>query len=160
VKKFLSQVATTNDGESDWPVLRYADIILMLAEAQGFTPSSIALINQVRVRTGLGALPASVNSVATFEKALADERRFEFAFENQRWFDLVRFNKTMTTITAEQTMKDHFTKEFASHYSQYSPVTPLAILLTYITTNKLLLPIPQHEIDTNSQLVIAQNLGY
>jgi starch-binding outer membrane protein, SusD/RagB family len=160
VKKYLSPVVTTNDGESDWPILRYADILLMLAEAQGYTPASIALINQVRVRTGLGALPASVNSVASFEKALSDERRFEFAFENQRWFDLVRFNKTLTTITAEQTMKDHITKEFASHYSQYSPVVPLATLLSYITTNKLLLPIPQHEIDTNSQLVIAQNPGY
>lgn len=160
VKKFLTPVVTTNDGESDWPVLRFADILLMQAEAQGFTPSSIALINQVRVRTGLGALPASVNSVATFEKALADERRFEFAFENQRWFDLVRFNKTMTTITAEQTMKDHLAKEFVSHYSQYSPVTPLAVLQSYVTANKLLLPIPQHEIDTNSQLVIPQNPGY
>jgi hypothetical protein len=160
VKKFLSQVANTNDGESDWPVLRYADILLMLAEAQGFTPSSIALINQVRARTGLGSLPASINSVASFEKALSDERRFEFVFENQRWFDLVRFNKTMTTITAEQTMKDHFAKEFVSHYSQYSPVTPLAILQSYVTANKLLLPIPQHEIDTNSQLAISQNPGY
>lgn len=160
VKKFLSPVLTTNDGESDWPVLRYADIILMLAEAQGYTPSSITLINQIRARTGLGNLPPSVNSVATFEKALADERRFEFVFENQRWFDLVRYNKTTTTITAEQTMKDHFAKEFASHYAQYSPVTPLATLQSYITTNKLLLPIPQHEIDTNSQLVIPQNPGY
>ena len=160
VKKYLSPVVTVNDGESDWPVLRYSDIILMLAEAQGYTPSSIALINQVRVRTGLGALPSSVNSVATFEKALSDERRFEFAFENQRWFDLVRFNKTMTTITAEQTMKDHFAKEFASHYALYSPVTPLATLQSYVTSDKLLLPIPQHEIDTNSQLVIQQNPGY
>jgi hypothetical protein len=66
----------------------------------------------------------------------------------------------MTTITAEQTMKNHFAKEFASHYSQYSPVTPLATLQSYVTTDKLLLPIPQHEIDTNSQLVIQQNPGY
>lgn len=160
VKKYLTPVATANDGESDWPILRYADIVLMMAEAQGYTPASIGLINQVRVRTGLGALPAAVNSIPTFEKALSDERRFEFAFENQRWFDLVRFNKTMTTITAEQTIKDHFAKEFVSHYSQYNPVVPLATLQSYVTANKLLLPIPQHEIDTNSQLVIPQNPGY
>ncbi|MEI9955597.1 MAG: RagB/SusD family nutrient uptake outer membrane protein [Ferruginibacter sp.] len=68
VKKFLTPVATANDGESDWPVLRYADIILMMAEAQGYTPASITLINSVRARTSLGNLPASVNSVATLKK--------------------------------------------------------------------------------------------
>jgi starch-binding outer membrane protein, SusD/RagB family len=160
VKKFLTPVVTTNDGESDWPILRYADIILMMAEAQGFTPASITLINSIRTRAGLGNLPATVNTVALFEQALANERRIEFLFENQRFFDLVRFNKTLTTITAEQTIKDHITKEFAKHYAQYAPVIPLATLLTNITANKLLLPIPQREIDTNTQLAITQNPGY
>ncbi len=160
VKKYLNPVVTSLDGESDWPILRYADIILMLAEAQGFTPSSIALINQIRLRAGLTALPATVNSVATFEQALANERRFEFLFENQRFFDLVRFNKTLTTITAEQTLKNHLAKEFKGHYDQYSPVVPLATLQGFIITDRLLLPIPQHEIDTNSQLKIPQNPSY
>jgi hypothetical protein len=91
---------------------------------------------------------------------LSTERRIEFAFENQRWFDLVRFNTTLTTITAEQTIVNHITKEFAKHYAQYSPVIPLATLLSNVTANKLLLPIPQREIDTNTQLAIAQNPGY
>jgi hypothetical protein len=160
VKKFLTPVVTANDGESDWPILRYADILLMMAEAQGFSSSGISLINQIRTRAGLAVLPASVNTVALFEQALANERRLEFAFENQRFFDLVRFNKTMTTITAEQTLKNHFAKEFPSHYAQYNPVTPLATLQANVTSDKLLLPIPQHEIDTNTQLVITQNPGY
>jgi starch-binding outer membrane protein, SusD/RagB family len=160
VKKFLTPVVTTNDGESDWPILRYADIILMLAEAQGFSPASITLINQVRTRAGLAVLPASVNTVAAFELALSNERRFEFLFENQRFFDLVRFNTTMSTITAEQVIKDHITKEFARHYAQYNPVVPLNTLLANVVPNKLLLPIPQREIDTNTQLTIAQNSGY
>ncbi len=160
VKKFLTPVATSNDGESDFPILRYADILLMMAEAKGFTPASIILINQVRLRAGLTALPATVNTVALFEQALSTERRLEFAFENQRFFDLVRFNTTLTTITAEQTIKNHFAKEFAKHYAQYSPVTPLADLQAYVTANKLLLPIPQKEIDTNTQLTIPQNPGY
>ena len=160
VKKFLNPVVTTNDGEADWPILRYADILLMLAEAQGYNASSIALINQIRVRAGLTALPGSVNTVASFEQALSNERRLEFAFENQRWFDLVRFNTTLTTITAEQTIKNHLAKEFANHYAQYSPVVPLSTLQSYVTHDHLLLPIPQHEIDTNSQLVIPQNPGY
>ncbi|MEO6541791.1 MAG: RagB/SusD family nutrient uptake outer membrane protein, partial [Ferruginibacter sp.] len=72
VKKFLTPVTIVNDGESDWPIIRYADVLLMMAEAQGFSPASIGLINQIRVRSGLPVLPASVNSIATFEKALAD----------------------------------------------------------------------------------------
>jgi starch-binding outer membrane protein, SusD/RagB family len=106
------------------------------------------------------ALPASVNTVALFEQALANERRFEFLFENHRFFDLVRFNSTLTTITAEQVIKDHITKEFARHYALYNPVVPLNILLGNVTANKLLLPIPQREIDTNTQLSITQNPGY
>ena len=161
VKKFLTPVTIVNDGESDWPIIRYADVLLMMAEAQGFSPTSIGLINQVRVRSGLPVLPATVNSVATFEKALADERRLEFAFENQRWFDLVRYNTTMTTITAEQTIKDHFAHMYFIHYRTYLAPTPtLAELQNNVTANKLLLPIPQHEIDTNTQLVIPQNPGY
>ncbi len=160
VKKFLTPVVTANDGESDWPILRYADIILMLAEAQGYTPASITLINSIRTRAGLPILPATVNTVALFEQALAVERRYEFAFENQRFFDMVRFNKTMTTINAEQTIKDHIAREFAKHYALYNPVVPLVTLQANITADKLLLPIPQKEIDTNQELIITQNPGY
>jgi len=161
VKKFLTPVAIVNDGESDWPIIRYADVLLMMAEAQGFTPSSISLINQVRIRSGLTALPVSVNTVALFEKALSDERRLEFAFENQRWYDLIRYNVTMTSITAEQTIKNYFAHLYSIHYSKYLAPTPtLAELQANVTANRLLLPIPQHEIDTNTQLVIPQNPGY
>lgn len=161
VKKYLTPVSIVNDGESDWPILRYADILLMMAEAQGFTPASIGLISQVRLRAGIGAVPASVNSIALFEQELALQRRLEFAFENQRWFDLVRYNSTMTTITAEQTMKDHFAHVYAFHYSTYTqPGIALSVLQANVTRDHLLLPIPQHEIDTNTQLAIPQNPGY
>jgi hypothetical protein len=161
VKKYLFPVVTGGDGESDWPVIRYADVLLMMAEAKGFTPESIGYINQISVRAGIGNLPPSVNSVPTFEKALSEERRLEFAFENQRWFDLLRFNTTMTTINAIQTIKDHFAHIYADHYSLYvAPALTLAELQSNVTADRLLLPIPQHEIDTNTQLVIEQNPGY
>ncbi|MFC4262057.1 RagB/SusD family nutrient uptake outer membrane protein [Ferruginibacter yonginensis] len=161
VKKYLTPVVLTGDGESDWPVLRYADILLMLAEAQGYTPSSIGLINTIRTRAGLPSLPATVNSVATFEEALSNERRLELAFENQRFFDLVRYNTTLTTIRAEDVIKNQFAREYARHYGQYpAPALTLAQLQAFVTPDHLLLPIPQHEIDTNTQLVIPQNPGY
>lgn len=162
VKKYLFPVTLVDDGESDWPVLRYADILLMMAEAQGYSQASLDLVNSVRPRAGLPNYTlAGITNVAQFEQALSNERRIEFAFENQRWFDLVRFNTTLTTVTAIQTIRDHFADEYQAHYRLYLPPTPtLAELQSYITTNKLLLPIPQREIDNNTQLVIPQNPGY
>ena len=163
VKKYLFPVTLVDDGESDWPVLRYADILLMLAEAQGYNQSSLDLINSVRVRAGLpNYTMTNITSVAQFEQALSNERRIEFAFENQRWFDLVRFNTTMTTVTAVQTMKDHFADEYYTHYRTYvAPAPTLAELYANVSTpGRLLLPIPQREIDTNTQLKIEQNPGY
>ena len=162
VKKYLFPVTTVDDGESDWPVLRYADILLMLAEAQGYSQSSLDLINSVRPRAGLPNLTmATITDVQKFEEALSTERRIEFAFENQRWFDLVRFNTTLTTITAQSAIKAHYADEYFAHYRLYLPPTPtLAQLQGYVTQEKLLLPIPQREIDTNTQLLIEQNPGY
>jgi len=160
-KKYFSAVVIADDAENDWPVLRYADIVLMMAEAQGYSPTSVGLINQVRGRSLPPLDPLVVNTVPLFEQALSNERRLEFAFENQRFFDLVRFNTTLTTITAQQTMKDHFADEYQTHYRLYLPPTPtLAELQSYVTAEKLLLPIPQREIDTNTQIDIPQNPGY
>ena len=161
-KKHISVVAVVNDAENDWPVIRFADVLLMLAEAQGNSASSIALINQTRIRAGLAALTSTViNTTALFEDALSTERRLEFAFENQRWFDLLRFNSTFTTITVEQRMKDHYAYMYTPYYGTYPvPRLTLADLQLLANTNKMLLPIPQHEIDTNPGIVIAQNPGY
>jgi hypothetical protein len=163
VRKFIPpQPSVNDDTENDWPVIRYADVLLMLAEAQGNTQPSIDLINSVKARAGAAPVPAgSITSTAQFEQVLSTERRIEFAFENQRWFDLVRFNTTLTTITAEQTMKDHFTREYFNHYRLYTaPTLSLAQLIASVKNERLLLPIPQREIDTNTQLRIPQNPGY
>jgi hypothetical protein len=50
---------------------------------------------------------------------------------------------------------------WTNHYSKYpSPAAPLATIQGYVTNDKLLLPIPQREIDNNTKLVIPQNPGY
>jgi hypothetical protein len=159
VKKYISNLIYENDGENDWPVIRYADVLLMLAEAQGFTPASVALVNQIKVRAGL--LPVTtIATEAGFEKALSDERRWEFAFENQRWFDLVRFKTTMNSIDPIAVLKTHFSNMYSTHYAQYPQPLSLIELQNLITPEKLLLPIPQREIDINTTIVIAQNPGY
>jgi len=159
VKKYISNLIYENDGENDWPVLRYADVLLMLAEAQGFMPSSVALINQIKVRAGLLPL-TSVSTEAVFEKALSDERRWEFAFENQRWFDLLRFKTTMNSINPIDVLKTHFSNMYSTQYAQYPQPLSLIELQNLVTPEKLLLPIPQREIDINTTIVIPQNPGY
>ncbi len=161
-KKHINPTVLIRDAETDWPLLRYSDVLLMMAEAQGNSTSSIAFINQVRKRTTLPDLiAADISTVSMFENALVMERKLEFAFENQRWFDMLRYNTTLTTINAVQTIKDHYAVMYPLHYVQYpTPRLTLAELQSNITSDKLLLPIPQREIDNNTQLVIAQNPGY
>ena len=79
---------------NDFPFLRYADVILMYAEAlgqQGRISDALAYLNMTRTRAGLSELTvAEVSGKDAFIKELADERGREFALEGQRWFDLVR----------------------------------------------------------------------
>jgi hypothetical protein len=162
VKKYISPTAVAKDAENDWPVIRYSDVLLMLAEANGNSPASLALINQVHVRAGLTALPATTTStVAGFEKALSDERRWELAFENQRFFDIVRFGTTTTTLNAPQILSDHFAVMYPLHYTTYpDPKLTLSELQANASPEHMLLPIPQSEIDTNPHVLIQQNPGY
>ena len=161
-KKMISPVSIKGDGESDWIVIRYADVLLMLAEAQGNTASSLALINQTRTRAGLPALTATtVTTDAIFANELAAERRLEFSFENVRWFDMLRYRTTLPTLDPIAAIKANFSALFAAHYSKYpAPAPTLPTIQSYVTSDKLLLPIPQREIDNNTKLVIPQNPGY
>jgi hypothetical protein len=165
-KKHITQVTLVNDGENDWVIMRYADVLLMLAEAQGNTVASLALINQTRARAGLGATPLTALTVPTdqrFADSLSKERKLEFAFENHRWYDMIRYKTTMPTISEDAVarLKSHFAFMYTNHYGKYpSPRPTLAEIQAYVTADKLLLPIPQREIDNNTHLVIPQNPGY
>jgi hypothetical protein len=172
VKKFISPVLVKFDAENDFPVIRYADVLLMKAEALGFGNAAVDLINQVRSRAGAADFnngdfntgfykyptdtgsPNAITNETQFLSALLNERRLEFAFENQRFFDLVRTGQAITVI------KNHFALEFDSHYKNYRPTFTLAELQANLTQEKLLLPIPQRELDANDQIKITQNPGY
>jgi hypothetical protein len=81
-----------NQGQLDIPLLRYADLLLVLAEAENEVngPTNIAYnaINKVRARAAVANVLAGL-SKADFKNEVIHERRVEFAFEGQRWFDLV-----------------------------------------------------------------------
>ncbi len=81
-------------GGNDQPIIRYADIVLMKAEAQnnlGNLSGAIVLINQTRNRAGLGLIPASINTFDLFNEEIYKERRREFFFEGLGRTDMIRF---------------------------------------------------------------------
>lgn len=90
IRKYESNPSSENDSDVNFIVFRYADVLLMLAEALGESEESYQLINQVRARAGLTGI--NTNTPGTFEKKLLLERQLELAFENHRWADLKRFN--------------------------------------------------------------------
>jgi hypothetical protein len=90
-RKYLD-LGTTASGysASDFIVLRYADVLLMYADAlnqNDQTPSAYPYINEVRNRAGLDPLPSGYTKVQ-MNNALAKERQLEFLLEGDRWFDL------------------------------------------------------------------------
>jgi len=101
IKKYARPHAQHQNTGQNWPVYRYAEVLLFLAESlieQGKTGEAIPFVNQVRARAGLPAITAT--SQATLRTAIYQERRVELAFENKRWFDLVRTGRVNEVITA------------------------------------------------------------
>jgi len=101
IKKFVRPHALHTNHGMNFPVYRYSEVLLLLAEAlneQGKTAEAATYLNQVRTRAGLAATTAS--SQADFRTAVMNERRIELAFECKRWFDLVRTGTALTTIAA------------------------------------------------------------
>lgn len=81
---------TTSVG-NDFPHIRYADVVLMRAEAlaqMDKVSDALPFMNQIRQRAGIADYTNT--DKAAFIKELGMERGREFAFEGQRWFDLVR----------------------------------------------------------------------
>lgn len=92
---------------ADYPLARWADVMLMRAEADvrlhnAVSAEAVDLVNQVRARAGLDGLSAdATSSVSAFFDALLMERGHEFFWEGQRKIDLIRFGKYHTIMTAD-----------------------------------------------------------
>jgi hypothetical protein len=101
IKKFARPHSLHQNTGQNIPVYRYSEVLLFLAEAlneQGKTAEAATYLNQVRTRAGLAATKAA--SQVEMRTAVYQERRVELAFENKRWFDLVRTGRAVEVITA------------------------------------------------------------
>lgn len=100
VRKYESNPPTENDSDNNFIVFRYADVLLMLAEAIGESQESYDLINQVRARAGLDDIDST--TPGSFQDKLLNERQVELAFENHRWADLKRFGAVADKLMAAE----------------------------------------------------------
>ena len=146
-KKYTDVPAGDGDADCDWIVLRYADVLLMNAEALNEQNSSnvalaIPYINRVRIRAGLAGLVAATQTQQSLRLAIERERRLELNLEGHRWFDLVRTDRAITV------MNNHFTKYQIKN----------GTVVVQIDAHNLLFPVPLSEINTNP--VLTQNTGY
>lgn len=122
---------------NDYIAIRFADVLLMHVEAilaggqSTSDASALSSFQKVRDRAGLTDAVSSIT-----KDQLLVERRVELAFENQRWFDLIRFGVADAVLTAH------------------------AAEMGYVYTSRaLLLPIPAREINISGGL-LTQNPGY
>lgn len=117
-------------------IIRYADVLLMLAEAnifQGKMDVALPLINQVRTRVGAfryTTLGSQANAVTLLQR----ERQLELAGEQTRYFDLIRWGNFKATINAEK--------------NAVRSIYP-TLKVNPVEDKHLLFPIPQSEKDTN-----------
>jgi tetratricopeptide (TPR) repeat protein len=98
-QKYMTPVASGGDSKANWKVIRYADVILMLAEVlneNGKTTEAIGFLNQIRTRA---TMPVYTNlTQSELRDKISLERRFELSSEGQRWFDLVRTGLAYTVM--------------------------------------------------------------
>lgn len=103
-KKYVDAGAQAKDENGNNPIiLRYADVLLILAEAEnevnGASALAYACIDEVRVRAGLERLPAGL-SKEDMRTRIRTERRHELYGEFQRRFDLVRWGTWLNVMQA------------------------------------------------------------
>ena len=101
------------DGQVDWIEIRYAEVLMNMAESAnetGNTAEALDVLYQIRGRAGIdpginGKYGITATTVSEIRKAIMDERFVEFAFEGQRFWDLRRWRIYSTTFN---NFKDHY----------------------------------------------------
>jgi hypothetical protein len=147
LKKYLrtasspTGISVASPGGQDFYLIRYADVLLMRAEALtelGRQAEAYPLVNQVRARVKMPTVE-TVEGAALSKEQMLDvirhERRVELAFEGLRFFDLKRWNSVQAAILRAANDK----------VPGYNPV--------YRSRKSEVFPIPLSELDANKNLV-------
>ena len=112
LKKFLTDELNLIQGQTaqhNWVAYRYAEILLNYAEAmneafgpnnvpEGYVMSAKEALQKVRDRASVSLPAINSSSIETFRNAVKHERQIEFAFEDHRYWDLLRWKDAMTVL--------------------------------------------------------------
>jgi hypothetical protein len=104
--KVAVPTTVVTDAASDWVVLRYADVILMLAEIEnelGKSTQALSYLNMIRTRAGLTNF-SSADKTAIFNE-IDTQRKKELVWEGHRWFDLLRQGRVQSVLSVSNTSK-------------------------------------------------------
>ncbi len=167
LKKFLTDELNLIQGQTaqhNWVAFRYAEILLNYAEAMneafgpgntpaGYVMSAKEALKMVRDRASVSLPAVNASSLENFRNAVKHERQIELAFEDHRYWDLLRWKDAMTVLN--QPVKGVKITKSGDNYS-YS-VQEVAARVFY--ERNYYLPILQSEIE-NSNGTLTQNPKY
>lgn len=153
--KYRREWETTTPKNKNWtpenyPILRYADVLLMIAEAeneanQGPTTLAYDCINEVRERAGIATL--SGLSYSDFQQEVRDERGRELCFESLRKYDLVRWG-----IYVKAMRDDLGAAVTDSRWATAAQFVGVKEVPKRTTDKHQFLPIPAKELAVNTKL--------
>ncbi len=150
ISKYYNSEKSSSSNYSDEIMLRYADVLLMKAEAlnevnNGSTTEAYNAINQVRNRAGLEDLSSGM-TYTQFKDSVYIERQKEFVMEGQAWFDGQRY----FSFFKEMQQKWSGYKSKGHYFGPWETVI--------LTDEDRLLPITQNILDTEP--LLEQNPGF
>ncbi|MFA5818780.1 MAG: RagB/SusD family nutrient uptake outer membrane protein [Bacteroidales bacterium] len=133
--KMLDRTITRETGENgqvDWIEIRYAEVLMNMAEAAnetGNTAEALAVLYQIRERAGIdagldGKYGITATTVPEIRKVIMDERLVEFAFEGQRFWDLRRWRIYSTTFN---NFKDKYFHGLRFEYNGTAATRPIGL---------------------------------
>lgn len=132
--------------DQNWPIFRFAGVLLWLAESlneSGRSADALPYLNRVRQRVNLD--PVETTDPGMLRDSIAHEQRIELAFENYRWPDLVRTGKAIEVMNAHGlVMKQLYGYLLPGSYN--------------VNSDRLIYAIPFRERQLNR--LLTQNHGY
>ena len=167
LKKFLTDELNLTQGataQHNWVAYRYGEVLLNYAEAvneaygptmtpPGFPMSAKAALQLVRARAGAGLPAVTASTIDSFRKVVRHERQVELAFEDHRYWDLLRWQEAMEVLN--QPVQGVKITRSGNAYTY----TVQKVADRVFNERNYYLPFLRSEIE-NSQGTLEQNAGY